>query len=272
VGAKIALALVALVVSLVAFAAPAHAERSCGGYPAMIVGTPRGDTLVGTDGRDVIRAGRGNDAIESGDHGDLICAGKGDDRIEAGDDSDLVRTGAGDDSVDAGTGDDTIKGQGGEDDADGGTGTDGCLVERHSDCEADLTASAFGPFSVAGGDGTVYAGTLYLDDLGPSSAQSAAATAIFPSQAEFVAAASDPRCAERATDRIYCYGGAIPFEENAGIENRISFPIGFRIPDCPPAPQTSIAFGAETDDYASNDPVDSPFSVSITLTRAASCP
>lgn len=271
----VALTTLAIAAVLVAAASSAFAKvppsiRSCKDHPATIVGSPRADALTGTPGRDVIVAGRGNDAIDSGAGADLICAGKGNDRIRSGDDDDVIRAGSGDDEADTGTGDDTIEGQGGRDAADGREGTDACLVERHSNCEADLVASAFGPFTVTGGDGTAFNGELYILNRGPTEAMSAAVTATFPPEAEFVAAGSDSRCSQTAADpdQVYCYAGEVGLE----YEDRAIFPIAFRVPDCPPAPGKQITFQAEPDDYATNDPDPSPFSASISDKPAASCP
>lgn len=81
------------------------------GERATIVGTPDGDELEGTPGRDVIVALDGIDTVRAGGGDDVICAGWG---------LDYVYAGAGDDRVDGGWGTDRILGGDGNDDLDGG--------------------------------------------------------------------------------------------------------------------------------------------------------
>jgi len=78
----------------------------CGTAKPTITGTPGGDRLVGTRGRDVISAYGGGDRILGRAGNDLICAG------------------AGNDTVIGGAGDDTIAGRGGKDHLIGGRGHD----------------------------------------------------------------------------------------------------------------------------------------------------
>ena len=76
---------------------------------------PQGDTLVGSDGDDI---------IFSGDFNDIISGGAGNDFIDAGGGNDSVLGGSGNDTLLGGTGDDTLNGQGGTDSLEGGLGDD----------------------------------------------------------------------------------------------------------------------------------------------------
>lgn len=76
-----------------------EARPRCGGRPATIVGTARGERLEGTRRRDVIVARGGGDRILGGAGADLICAGAGSDRVTAGRGADRVWGGLGDDRL-----------------------------------------------------------------------------------------------------------------------------------------------------------------------------
>ena len=116
-------------------AAPAAADSECFGKAATIVGTPGDDRIRGTNGDDVIVAGRGDDRINGRGGDDLICGRSGDDRIRGGGGDDRVRGWRGEDSVKGGPGDDrllgglhddTLRGNGGDDLLDGGAAEDDC--------------------------------------------------------------------------------------------------------------------------------------------------
>ncbi|MCW2949753.1 MAG: hypothetical protein JWN41_766 [Thermoleophilia bacterium] len=89
-------------------ATPAPARRqpngrpyTCGGRTATIVGTERGERLVGSRGADVIVALGGNDRIIGRGGADVICAGAGNDAIATSGDRarDVTSCGAGRDIV-----------------------------------------------------------------------------------------------------------------------------------------------------------------------------
>lgn len=71
----------------------------CGGERATIVGTRRGDRLVGTPGDDVIYAGRGKDKVNGRGGDDIICGGAGNDRLKGGPGADRLIGGKGRDRL-----------------------------------------------------------------------------------------------------------------------------------------------------------------------------
>jgi hypothetical protein len=114
-------------------------QPTCDGVAATITGTPGDDELRGTNGPDVIAAGRGKDRVLGFDGDDLICGGRGNDQIRAGYGDDRVLGKSGndllfgfrdDDTMRGGVGDDLLRGGGGDDQLHGGPGND--LVVGHS--------------------------------------------------------------------------------------------------------------------------------------------
>ncbi|MDD4950697.1 S-layer family protein [Sulfuricurvum sp.] len=98
-----------------------------------IEGTDDKDLLLGTNGNNVINAHAGDDVIFDNEGNDVIDAGDGNDIVYSGGGNDLVMAGAGDDMVYAGLGDDMIFGgdgndvifaEGGNDVVFGGNGND----------------------------------------------------------------------------------------------------------------------------------------------------
>ncbi len=104
-------------------AAPASAAEvvTCDGKPA---------TIVGTDGRDVIRGTSGNDVIAALGGRDVVLGSAGDDTICGGD---------GDDVLQGGIGDDVLIGADGHDIANGSAGVDRCSAET-ANCESGIGA------------------------------------------------------------------------------------------------------------------------------------
>jgi len=87
----------------------------CRGALATIVGTGADEVLRGTDGRDVIVAGPGDDEVYAGRGNDVICGGPGADLIQAGRGNDTVDAGPGSrDRAIGGLGDDHMTGGPGE--------------------------------------------------------------------------------------------------------------------------------------------------------------
>jgi hypothetical protein len=98
----------------------------------VIVSGPDHAYITPGTGRDVVRAGegddngfRGDDVIEGGAGDDtLMDGGDGDDRLAGGEGADVLTAGVGDDVADGGPGDDTIGGEDGADALFGGDGAD----------------------------------------------------------------------------------------------------------------------------------------------------
>ena len=67
--------------------------------PCTINGTPGIDGIIGTERRDVICAGAGNDIIDGAGGNDVIIAGAGHDRVDAGYGRDVVYLGPGNDTA-----------------------------------------------------------------------------------------------------------------------------------------------------------------------------
>jgi Ca2+-binding RTX toxin-like protein len=87
----------------------------CAGKRALIVGTPRRDTLGGTGKADVIAALGGNDVVRSLGGKDVVCGGDGKDRIAGGKGRDRLLGGKGRDVLRGGPGRDRLKGGPGRD-------------------------------------------------------------------------------------------------------------------------------------------------------------
>jgi hypothetical protein len=77
--------------------------------------SPRGCTITGTEGKDLLTGTSGDD---------VICALGGDDVVNAGSGNDVVYGDAGNDTISGGTGEDTLYGDDGDDSLSGGNGDD----------------------------------------------------------------------------------------------------------------------------------------------------
>ncbi|MEZ0172251.1 cadherin-like domain-containing protein [Microvirga sp. TS319] len=89
-----------------------------------IIGTDGDDVLLGTACADVIEGKGGNDLIDGRDGDDLIDGGAGDDHIVGGAGNDILRGGDGNDVILGGAGHDQISGGEGDDRLFGGDGDD----------------------------------------------------------------------------------------------------------------------------------------------------
>lgn len=96
-------------------------------------GTSGNDTLVGTNGSDVLEGGFGNDQLHGlnghdtligGSGSDTLMGGNGNDKLDGGFDNDTLHGGNGNDHLDAGFGDDVLIGGQGNDALKGGMGND----------------------------------------------------------------------------------------------------------------------------------------------------
>lgn len=114
--------------------------------PAECVDVKFRETIVGTEGDDVIAAANqgalifglgGNDLIAGSNGKDCIVGGDGNDRIDGGNGADSLFGGPGDDEVFGGNGPDHIDGGDGTDNCDGGSGPN--LIENCEGGTADDT-------------------------------------------------------------------------------------------------------------------------------------
>jgi Ca2+-binding RTX toxin-like protein len=82
------------------------------------------DTVTGGRGDDWIVAGAGNDTLDGGAGNDHLDGSEGNDRITGGDGKDELWGGSGNDTISGGSGNDRIEGGVGDDCMDGGDGDD----------------------------------------------------------------------------------------------------------------------------------------------------
>jgi Ca2+-binding RTX toxin-like protein len=113
-----------LLIGVATLSASGETLGTLGGPGCTISGTTRNDELRGTDGRDVICTGRGDDFIEGMGGNDLIHAGPGSDLVDAGFGADTVSGGGGPDILLGEEGPDDLSGGPGRDDVRGGLGRD----------------------------------------------------------------------------------------------------------------------------------------------------
>lgn len=115
------------------------------------------ETLTGTLGDDVLRAGRGDDLVEGLSGHDEIWGNLGDDNLSGGEGDDLVNGGNGDDWLSGGDGDDTLEGSWGDDTIVGGSGTD-LLNGGGGNDLLDGSDAGFDYLNGSSGDDTLIAG------------------------------------------------------------------------------------------------------------------
>lgn len=127
------LALAALMasVALIPMAAVGQKDRDrgdisarCDGETATIVKRKKSSFIRGTNGDDVIIAGKNNDRIKAKAGDDRICAGPGRDTVDAGGGNDRILGKGGRDRIFAGDGDDFVFGGPKNDRLFGGPGQD----------------------------------------------------------------------------------------------------------------------------------------------------
>ncbi|MEO0522726.1 MAG: hypothetical protein AAF088_07390 [Pseudomonadota bacterium] len=97
--------------------------------PAVVASIDLANAIVGTDGRDNIRATRNDDTILGEAGNDNIRANKGDDTVFGGEGNDRLNGQRGDDVLDGGAGDDMLIGDHGSDIMTGGDGADTFFVK-----------------------------------------------------------------------------------------------------------------------------------------------
>jgi Ca2+-binding RTX toxin-like protein len=90
------------------------------------------ESIVGSDGADVLQGGDGDDELRGGNGNDKLLGGNGDDLLRGGDGDDELRGGSGDDELRGGSGDDVLYGGIGIDRLYGGSGADRFVFEIDS--------------------------------------------------------------------------------------------------------------------------------------------
>lgn len=133
--------------------------------PSVIFGTTQGDSIIGTDGPDVIYGFApdqfGHPSLSISDGGDFILGGGGRDFIRGGGGGDHIEGGAGDDHiegnfgndlVDGGAGNDRINGDDGSDVFIGGPGADSMASSAFQEGAGDLDVFRFAAAADANGD------------------------------------------------------------------------------------------------------------------------
>jgi hypothetical protein len=90
------------------------------------------ESIVGSDGDDVLQGGDGDDELRGGNGNDELLGGNGDDLLHGGDGDDELRGGSGDDELRGGNGDDVLYGGIGIDRLYGGLGADRFVFEIDS--------------------------------------------------------------------------------------------------------------------------------------------
>ena len=110
------------------------------------------DTITTGDGDDIVDGGNGKDTITTNDGDDFIDGGNGKDTIDAGDGNDTIIGGTGNDDIDAGSGDDTIDATDGYDTVDAGSGDDTITIDYGFGAGDDGSESGSGSGSGSGGE------------------------------------------------------------------------------------------------------------------------
>ena len=108
-------------------------DREDRGFPPFddfIIGSRRGDTLTGGNGKDLIIGGGGNDRLEGRGGNDRVFGGNGADHLDGGEGDDWLFGERGDDNLDGGAGNDILLGGKGNDTLTGGDGFDTFVVRR----------------------------------------------------------------------------------------------------------------------------------------------
>ncbi|HKJ94563.1 MAG TPA: retention module-containing protein, partial [Gammaproteobacteria bacterium] len=124
-----------------------------------------GQTLVGTDGNDVLITGGGADTLIGGEGDDVLVSGGGPDTLDGGPGNDQLYGLGGPDYMTGGEGNDAMAGFGGRDYMDGGAGDDildggGAPDEMHGGEGNDTLYGGGGPDQMYGdaGNDTLYGG------------------------------------------------------------------------------------------------------------------
>jgi Ca2+-binding RTX toxin-like protein len=146
----------------------------------MLLGSSCADDIEGRGGNDIIDARAGDDLIDGGAGDDHIVGGSGNDIIRGGEGNDIIFGGSGDDQISGGAGDDllfgddgkdTVFGDDGDDQIHGGNGNDALFGGAgndlvNGDAGDDTMQGNAGDDILAGGDGNdVVSGGLGNDKV-----------------------------------------------------------------------------------------------------------
>lgn len=112
---------------------PLLASLHLGNAGETIIGTNRRDVLDGSAGNDVIEGGIGADTLNGDAGNDTLDGGSGGDRLNGDDGDDFLSGGFGRDFLNGGAGDDFIEGGFAPDNLDGGEGDDTLIGDRGRD-------------------------------------------------------------------------------------------------------------------------------------------
>jgi hypothetical protein len=103
----------------------------------VLTGTAGDDVICGLGGADTISGGGGNDTLYGDDGGDRLDGGVGDDTLYGDAGADRLSGGDGEDVLAAGPDDDRLDGGTGADHAEGGGGRDRCVTDAADDTPGD---------------------------------------------------------------------------------------------------------------------------------------
>jgi hypothetical protein len=126
------------------------------------------DKIDGGDGNDTLIGGLGNDRLKGGEGDDVLDGGEGDDKLDGGDGNDTLIGGLGDDKLKGGKGDDLLNGGDGDDELKGGKGADTLNGGDGNDeidagSDDDVIIGGDGDDTIDGGDGNdtaVFSGSI----------------------------------------------------------------------------------------------------------------
>jgi Ca2+-binding RTX toxin-like protein len=129
-------------------------------FDRVLLGDSRSTTINGSNLRELILAGSGNDSVNGGAGNDCIDGGPGDDRLDGGAGNDRILGGPGKDRAFGSAGDDVLYGQDEPDVLDGGDGNDTLHGGSDTDTLSGGTGNdtLFGGENSAGNDDTFNAG------------------------------------------------------------------------------------------------------------------
>lgn len=130
------------------------------------------DPIAGTDGADLIDAGRGDDSVDAGAGEDTVLGGSGDDILNGDGDADIIQGQGGFDRISGNAGDDLLQGRGGDDTLSGNQGDDWVDGNDGDDkvnggLNSDVVIGGTGADLLSGGEGgdLVIGGEFLFDPL-----------------------------------------------------------------------------------------------------------